>query len=275
MALSFHKKGAAAPAQQAASDTPKTPTSFGSKSASSSAPVSFLKKGAAASAAFKEAEAKAELAAAEQGKMWNFWMEPEEERQITFLDGDLDNEGMLDIYMFHEHQLNINGKYTSFICTAEVDESQPCPICTKGDSKPYLVGVMTVMDHTEHTIKKGPNAGKKVKNQRKIYKAKRNTIKKLSKQAAKRGGSLRGCTFDVTRGDDKSPNVGEGFEFVTKYDSYDAIATKYGIKVEDCQPADYAQEITYLSPEQLVELGVGIGLSGPGTEKGSSLKDQL
>ena len=61
-----------------------------------------------------------------------------------------------------------------------------------------------------------------------------------------------------------------------KFSSYEEIAGKYGLQLEEVQPANYAEEIRYRTPEELIELGVGKALSGPGLSKGSSnLKDEL
>lgn len=265
MALKFAKK--AAPVSVAANPSPAQSVQ------KSSGGLGFLKKGESAKKALAYEEAQAELRKQEAGKMWRFWMPAGEDRQITFLDGDLDEDGMLDIYMFYEHTVRVNGNWEQFVCTADVDETQPCPICEKGDRASF-VGVMTIIDHSEHTIKKGPNAGKKVANQRKLFVAKQGTIRQLTKLAAKRGG-LAGCTFDVSRTGDKEPAVGNQFDFVHKFDSYEAIAEQFGLKTEEVQPADYTEEIRYRSPEELIELGVGKALAGPGLSKGSSLKDEL
>ncbi|MCL4743818.1 MAG: hypothetical protein KJZ83_00235 [Burkholderiaceae bacterium] len=274
MALKFAKK-AATPGGATTNAPPstQTPTKSSFASHSSGAP-SFLKKGAAAKKALAHEEAQAELRKQEQGRMWRFYLKEGEDRQITFLDGELDAEGMLDIFMFYEHNVRVNGDWQQFVCTSDVDQTQPCPICEKGERSSF-VGVMTIIDHSEYVIKKGPNAGKKVANQRKLFVAKQGTIKHLTKLAAKRGG-LAGCTFDVSRTGDKEPGVGNQYDFVQKFDSYEEIAAKYGMKVEDVHPANYAEEIRFRSPEELIELGVGKALGGPGFEKGASnVKDEL
>jgi len=254
MALNFMKAGQAKAAAAAANQT--TAAGINSQAASpKSAPIGFLKKGKAAKQAFENEEAKAEMAKQEAGRMWRYMMKDGTDKRITFLDGELDEDGMLDIGIFYEHTIRINGGWTNFICTAETDTSQPCPICESGD-RPSYVGVMTVIDHSDHTIQKGPNAGKVIKNQRKLFVCKRNTIKQLTKLAAKRGG-LAGCTFDVSRTGDKEPSVGNQFDFVEKFDSYEEIATKYGLTLDDVQPANYQEELKYRTPEELIELGVG------------------
>lgn len=264
MALNFAKK--------AASAQPVQTQTFNQKSENKPT-ASFLMKGATAKQALAEAEAQAEAAAQEKGKMWAFYMKPDETRSITFLDGDLDADGMLDINMVKEHQVKLNGSWHSFICTADIDETQPCPLCTAGEDA-KLIGLMTVIDHSKHVIQKGNNAGQTITNQRKLFKAKRGTIGDLTKLAVKRGG-LTGCTFDAMRGDDKSPSVGKQFDFTVKHPSLEAVAQAYGLKIEDVQPADYSQELVYRSPEELLELGVGKALTGPGLGGGNFDKNKL
>ena len=270
MALAFTKiKKQVSSADEDAPTTSKPAQKSGSV-------LGFLKKGAAAKEALQKEEAQAELRKQEQGRLWRFRMPEGEERKITFLDGDIDDDGMLDINMFYEHTIRVNGTWENFVCTADTDTSQPCPICEAGNT-PSLVGVMTVIDHSEHKIKKGPNAGKTITNQRKLFVAKQGTLKLLTKQAVKRGG-LAGCTFEVSRLGDKDPAVGNQFDFVHKFESYEEIAEELGLKIEDVQPANYEEEIRYRSPEELIELGVGKALQGPGlSNKGSSgsLKDEL
>ena len=103
-------------------------------------------------------------------------------------------------------------------------------------------------------MKKGPNAGKVYKNQRKLFVAKETTLKTLQKLASKpeRNG-LAGCTFDVSRGPENTnpPGVGSTFDFVMKHKSLAAIAEKYELKVEDMQPIKYDSEEEALSSFRL------------------------
>ena len=277
MALTFAKKSAGK-----ASATPeevKAAASVGTKTASAPKPggLSFLKTGSAAAEAVAEAEAKAELAKQEQGKLWRFFMGEGEDRTITFLDGDLDADGLLASPVWWEHMLQFNGNWEQFACTAEQDQSQPCPICESGN-KPYLATALTIIDHTPHKVKSGPNAGKIIKNTRKLFVAKRTTAAQMTKHAVKRNG-LAGCTYDVSRVGDKSANIGSEFEFSEKADSLASLAQKYGLELADVQPANYEEEIRYRSPEELIELGVAKALAktGGGGYSGSksSLKDEL
>ena len=279
MALTFaKKKPASADTDTTAEKKAHTAAGTQSKTASNAShSVGFLKKGASMKQAFENEEAKAEAAKEAAGKMRRFWLKEEESSTITFLDGQMDESGqMLDIFAFYEHAIQLNGEWSNFVCTAEADQSQPCPICEAGD-KPSFVGVMTVLDHKPYTVKNGPNAGTVLVDQRKLFVAKRDTIKLLTNLAKKRGG-LAGCTFDVTRSGDKKARVGDVFDFQHKYSKLSEIAAKYDLKMEDVQPAEYAEEIIYHSPEDLIKLGVGkakFNGGGNKTSSGKGYKDEL
>ncbi|QIG66693.1 hypothetical protein EVB27_023 [Rhizobium phage RHph_TM16] len=242
--------------------------------------MGFLKKGADAQAAFKQEQAKIEQNKEKQGKMFDFRMKEGEERRITFLDGDLGPDGILNITMFHEHNLQMAGGYDQYVCTAEVDTSQPCPLCAIGNKR-YLVGLMTVIDHTPYTIKSGTKAGTTVENQRKLFKCKQGTIKILSKIASKKGG-ITGWTFDVSRsGGDKTPAVGDNFIPDDQWESRGVFAKQFSLKADEVQPANYDEEIIYKSPEELIDLGIGKSFTGVGSKNKNgnvdtgSLKNQL
>lgn len=268
MPISFAKKAAAGTG---------TGTGTGAKpntSKPTGSALGFLKKGTAAKELIQQEEAAAELRKQEQGRMWRFRMPSGEQRQVTFLDGDLDADGMLDVPMFYEHTVQVNGSWENFVCTADQDQTQPCPLC-EGGKRPSLVGVLTVIDHTEITVKKGANAGKKIAHQRKLYVAKQSTIKVLTTLAVKRGG-LAGCLFDISRTGDDEAAVGNMFDFTHKFESAEEIAEQFGIKAEDCVPADYDAEIRYRSPEELIELGVGKAVASGGIKpKAGALSDEL
>lgn len=273
MAMKFVQKATgAAPVTQAAPpvETPAKTTTTPAKAAEpakKTGGVFKMFKGKEAQEQIANADKQAELKKQEQGKLWRYWMAPDSERQISFMDGDLDEDGLLNCDMFNEHTVKINGDFEQFICTAATTGGY-CPICDRGDSPPALVGVFTVCDHTPHTVQKGNNAGKIIVNTRKLFVAKRETVKQLQKIAVKRGG-LTGCTFDVTRGNDRTASVGTQFDFVSKM-SLPEIMAKYGIVTKEDEqfgPADYAHELTYRTPEELIELGIGKQPTGPGYNK--------
>lgn len=266
MAISFAKKGVGALKTTSQPATSAAPASKPS-SHSSLSKGSFLKFGASAKAAMAQEQAKSDLAKQEFGKLLRFFMDQDAERKITFLDGEVDDDGMLDVLCYYEHTVNVAGKWQNFACTSE--QEGYCPICAHGDSKSTLVWALTVIDHTPY---KHDN-GKVYVNQRKLFIAKKETVKLLSKIAVKRGG-LTGCTFDASRIGEKAARVGTQFDFVEKQ-SFAEIAKMYSLKEEEVVPADYAEEIVYRTGDQLVELGLGKAMTGPGTEKSTVSKKDL
>jgi hypothetical protein len=220
-----------------------------------------MKKGQEAHKAFAEEEAKAEAKAAQSQQVRRFWMPPNGEASLTFLDGDLDADGALDIPMYREHQVFMNGNWRNwFVCIAD---DEVCPIC-QSNLESDLVGVFTVIDHSEFTSKK---SGKVFKDQKRLFVAKRNTLKILQKIATKRKG-LAGATFDVSRSGDKVAAVGDMFDFTEKR-TLKAIKALY----EDAEVVNYEEEIKYLSRDELLKLGFGAEMVGQ--EATTDYDDQL
>lgn len=206
--------------------------------------MSFLKKGKQAR---KEAVAVDEQRRArdEESKVFRFFVPRGQERRITFLDGDLDDDNELVMTAYYEHNLYMNGRWNNFfVCTGNEDE--PCPICEEG-KMPSMVAVFTIIDHSEYTDRNG----KTHKDQPKLLVAKRQTQKLLEYQAAKRGG-IAGITFDVARIDeDQSAAVGTSFDFVEK-NPVSKIKQKFGVDVYN-----YEDIINYRSPDDLRKMGFG------------------
>jgi hypothetical protein len=228
-----------------------TPAATGGKP-----PLAFLKKGKAAQEAFAKEEHKQEMNSKKTAQ--RYWIKDGTDGQLTFLDGQI-AEGSLDIPCLYEHNVNMNGKWgNNFICT---QDTEPCPIC-EGGGNPAYEGLMTVIDHSEYTSKKD---GKVYKDQVRLFVAKRETIKQLQKIAIKRGG-LRGIKFDVSRTGDKSPGVGNMFDFVEKLTEAELVA-KWGDK---SKPIDYATMLSeeYMDAASLRKLGFGNMTNPIGSEAG-------
>lgn len=246
--------------------TKKTATNEEKKESSSSkSSGSFLKKGAAAKTVIEQEEVKAEARQAQMGKAFRFRIKYEgkktEEVTITFLDGELDEEGMLDIPYAREHTVKINGRFENVICTEDHDGY--CPICATGD-EPALVGYLSVVDHTPYTLKNGTVR----EMTRKLFVAKKATIQLLTNQASKRGG-LTGCTYTVMRTGEREAAVGNQYDFVQKDELADLIKMAESEDAEEIfTPLDYEEELEFRTADELVELGFGPAQSGPGTEKG-------
>ena len=219
--------------------------------------LSFLKRGAAAQAAFAQEEHKAELR--REGKISRFFTKENTSSSITFLDGGIVN-GVLDITYYYEHNVNMNGKWGNFyICT---QDEEPCPLCEGGLYSSY-VGVLSVIDHSAYVSKKD---GKTYKDQVRLFVAKLGTIKALTLLAAKRGG-LTGWRVDVSRTGDKSPSVGNVFDFL-HHQTPEQIAALYG---ESAKPLDYDKILgeMWMSAKELRKLGFGSGMPPIGSESAS------
>ncbi len=225
---------------------------------SSSATPSWAKRGDETQTAIKQEDRRIE---AKFSSLWRFWLEKGESALVTFVDGPLTPQGILDCFMYREHQIYMNGKWTNwFVCTSEVE---PCPICEGGD-EPSLVGVFTVIDHREVKGKKGV-----YKDVPKLFVAKRGTIKQLQALATAPGrNGLAGCTFNISRLGEQAANVGDTFDFQQKRDPAE-LRKLFVKKVKDDKgvekmqsvfaPANYAKEATYLPAAELRKLGFGKG----------------
>ncbi len=209
-----------------------------------------LKTGVEAKAALDKDDARAEAAEAEYGKLWRFGIPKgnlDEDFKITFLDGTVTEDGVLDGPMFYEHFLYGPQGWRPYTCIKAIGE-EPCPLCEGGDT-PALVQALTVIDHTHYQA----DDGTVYKDRKKLFVAKRKTIKMLYKYAEKKSG-LGGCTFEVSRTGPKEPRVGNVYEFIEKND-IEALAKVYGH--DETKPAVYADEITVYSASEMKKMGLG------------------
>lgn len=214
--------------------------------------LSFLKKGKEAQKALKQADAEAEVRAATRGA-YRFWMKEGDERTVTFLDGDLSDDGLLETVSYKQHNMKVNGKYRNYFpCVAE---HEACPLCEM-DNYASPVWVFTVMDHTKYTDRNG----KVHQHERKLFVVKRDTMKRLQKLAAKRGG-LTGWTVNISRTGDKSAEVGSDFDFLEQHD-LDDLAKTLKMKPDQLRPLDYDTEIKAFTGDQLREMGFGNAVVG-------------
>ncbi len=205
--------------------------------------VTFLKKGADAHAQIEQANKEQEEAAKQQN-VFRYRLTPGESGKITFLDGDLNSDGMLDIITYFEHTVKRNEKFVNYPC---VSDTEPCPLCML-DNKKTLVGVFSVIDHRSYTSKNGTVYKDTVK----LFVCKRPTLELLEKAAVKRGG-LTGWTVEAIRGNEKtSAAVGGMFDFETQM-TLDEIKAKYEID----GPLNYEEVIPYYTADELRELGYG------------------
>lgn len=227
--------------------------------------LTFLKKGKAAHKLMEKVEAEQEAKkAASENFTRRFWIPDGGETRITFLDGELDDEGLLSTVSYWEHQLKMNGHFRNWFPCTQIEE--PCPICEGGEATPSLVSVFTIIDHSEWKDKNGNTH----KNEKSLFVCKRETFKRLQKIAAKRGG-LAGITFEVSRTGDKSPNVGDSFDYEEKSTPKE-LMEKYGLSKDEVTPYDYEKVIEYRDAKALRKLGFGLSDSAIGASDGDALE---
>lgn len=242
----------------------KTKTSTGT-----SKPHSLLKKGGAAKAALEKERALAKQRDAErENGVFRFYLKPDQEKTITFLDGDLDEDGDLENICFYEHTINTKG-YPKYVCINDPSEGVECPICATGDSQPYFATVFTVLVHESWSTKKDPTNVHECSIQ--LFVAKSGVADKLRKKAKKQGG-LTGVTFEVSRSNAEAYNVGDDFEFVQK-DTMEDLVDAFPSEVDKdgnslVKVLDYEKVLTILSEDELKELGFGTGSTAVGAESG-------
>lgn len=243
--------------------------------------AAFLKKGAAGAAAWNQAEAEHVARQEEMDKrVRRFYLPNGKDTKITFLDGDLNPDGILDVTVVKEHQLNLNGSFRNwFLCTNHGgDEAEPCPVCEGGD-KPYVAGLFTVIDHTEWVDKQG----KTHKNEVNLFVAKREALNILQKIATKREG-LTGCTFDVSRAGAQSPNVGNLFELIVKNPKVKVIkAFANGLKPlvekgtfsKQTLCLNYGEVLSYHGAKKLREMGFGTAMGAATGDGGATSAEEM
>lgn len=258
--MAFQLKTVTKPAEQSSGGA-ASPTS-------QNKPAGFLKTGTDAVKMMARSEAETKARRESSGKAWRFWLKSGEDAHITFLDGAIDpNTGILDIPYANEHRISVGGKWTDFICT---EDQEPCPICAAGEKKSF-VGYLSILDHREREFEKD---GKKVviPVTRRLFVAKTETLKQLTKMAEKRGGNLAGYTFEVSRTGDKKAAVGDMFDEVAKHEAAD-IKEAFA---ELADPLNYAEELPYHTADEITSLGIGKKVATIGSKSfGAKTADQI
>ena len=244
----------------------KNPNSAGA-GAGGKAP-SWLLSGSAAQAVAKEHSDAAEERKADRDKSWRFYLKPDNEARLFFLNGDIitegDNKGSFDIDFVEEHAVRPNGSKVPkfYVC---ISSTETCPLCESGNFAAF-VGLFAVIDTTKFTNKEG----KVFQNKKKILAAKGQSIKKLAKKAQIAGGSLAGVVMDVSRSDSRSATVGDEFEIVGTF-PLEALGKRVDSKNWEQVIAipDWAHELTYLSAAEQREKFHFDAPAGPGYQTSS------
>lgn len=187
-------------------------------------------------------------------QLWPFWIPVGEERDVTFLDGDLVSEDgieLFDVPFYLQHTVQTGSTWLSFQCPKR--KHGDCPACNSGVKGTYVC-VFTIINHTAVTSKKDPSVV--YENQKQLFIATSGTREELFMRAKKFGGSLKGQLVNIGRSKkDKAPRVGDVFTFMGKRSL--AELKKVCGKDYNFSPANYDEDLFVYTPEQLVELGVG------------------
>jgi hypothetical protein len=184
-----------------------------------------------------------------------WWIERGTTEKLTFLD----NPEMVIL----EHGIRGDDNRFDFLtCIKEFDD---CPAC-QVDPRPSLVLMATVISHKSYTN----SAGKTITNQKMLLALKSKARDKVLRQMEKRGGSLRFCCFEVTRGTGTNdPATGDDFEFIKKLKPSELAGLKpkdyKGTAEEYLTPLDYEKILAPMKPK---EMRVFLGLAAPiGTDE--------
>lgn len=199
-------------------------------------------------------------------KKRRFWLPPDKSAVITLLDSPS--------FFFREHQLYIGGSWQNYeTCLSDFDN---CPLDEAG-LKPSYVVACTIIDHTEFVLKRGPNAGTLIKDQKRLLVCKSTARLKLLKQKERREGDLTYCQFEATRYTAKECSTGEDFQYIKTLTLEEgkafAPATLMGKsgQQELVDPAEWIKPFNYpevFKPKSADELCALIGGVAPvGSEK--------
>lgn len=182
-----------------------------------------------------------------------FWMPLGEERQVTFVDGEVVNFDGVEVqtpFKYEEYNLNLNGNWRNwFTRPSNPDED----ILAQMGHRPKKVAVFTIIDHTEWKSKDGTVH----KDELSLYVvSRRSQIFEQIQRLIAKNGPLRGVKFNVYRSGDKSPGVGSMLEFSEKVDLPD-----------DVQPFNY---LDVLKPKSVNEVREALGMSDPQSGQSNS-----
>ena len=237
---------------------------------SGSAPASgAFKKGKAAKAALEAERQAAALREKErEHNVFRHFMKPGEEKTLTFLDGNLDEDGDLENICYYEHTVNDpSRKYPKFVCINDPANGVSCPLCEM-DNYPYLVTAFTVLNHTPWVSKKDK---KEHSGSIRLLAAKMSVADILRKKAVKRDG-LTGATFEVTRSNKDAYNVGDDWDYIQKNTLEEIQAAFPDL---DVKPLDYEKVIPVHTRDELIALGYGSNTAAVGSEPAADEDDLL
>jgi len=208
---------------------------------------------------------------------YSFSLKPGEMKTITFLDGDLDADGMFAVGFANEHVVRFGPKsFESFQCLQ--DYNQACPCCDQSrDVKngpvgfQSLRGYFTVIDHDGYVSTKD---NQRVQHTRRLYK----TIQQLAilvQTLGQRDGhySLKGRCFQVSRTGDKAAAVGDVLIPIDRYDVDGMLAqlrASYPDRADSFTLCDYSKVLTAIDAQQMYQMFQRVGGGGGNQPLGHS-----
>lgn len=215
---------------------------------------SWLKRGKSAAVAAKKEEARQKQRQEDSNKLFRFRLQEGESATITFLNGELMDDGdgnpIFDLYHVYEHEVWGFAKKgpSYFVC---VQEEEACPLCQDENYASYCA-MFLVIDHRGFD----KQSGEHVEYSRKLFVAKPQSIKKLMLAAKKRNG-LTGYTCEVSRSSKKAARVGDDFEWTEKR-TLQQLAKEYP-DAKPLEEMDILQELQYKTADELRQMGFGQG----------------
>jgi len=188
---------------------------------------------------FERGKQKREAQEAEYEKQKNtpftFRLQPGEDAEVVILDSE-------PPFFVSLHKVkNARGRWEDEVCIA--DSGVTCPLCeSEGKAGSYTM-VLTVLDRRPYKIKSGPNAGKIIKNSKKLLHVKGRNLPKFERQyKGKANKNFRGVKLACHRDGDKESAMGEDLQFLGRVP--EGTLAKFG---DNGVPADY--ETIYAIPD--------------------------
>lgn len=203
----------------------------------------WAKRGQSTSEAI-EAE-KARLEEGNKSKANRFWMRSGTTQELTFLDGDLTENGVLDAVIYREHSYFQNGNWRNWtVCLADEGD---CPLCDSSGKEGYLAAAFTVIDHSSFKTK----AGKLIEDTRKLLVCKIGVLEQLQQIAAENGG-LTGLTLKVSRTSGEAAATGDEFSVISST-PIEEINKSYPDLIDRGEMGvfDYEKVISYKSAKEM------------------------
>lgn len=207
-------------------------------------------------------------------KPFRLYLKSGDTKEIVILDDALE-----DLFFTYEHNLkNPQSGYWD-IYTGCTKENQVCPVCEGTNRESYYALMLSVIDFTPYTDRKGVEH----EFSRKLMCVKPAQIGKFLRFVKKKG-TLRGAVFELSRDGDSDPQIGNDIEFVEfmeedELSSYERTwEDREGkLHTEDCSEVyDYDALFPAVTNEELAKfVGGGAAVAGSSREAEEELDDDM